>query len=217
MAKKKKSASSKTGQKKQSPEERELAQLKSAAKTARRRAQDLEKTAAGAERRAGERAADLESMIEKHRRKLAKAEQGLRLASDVAEAAKQKAEQARAEADAATGRLRTPEAADFTPPLPSASSHDVDADASPYAHANEAQRDPGAASGPATSTSASGEVPDVQTIEPEALTPPLPHADSEDEPSEAWTVVRLRALARKRGVSGSANKNKAELIEALRG
>lgn len=53
-------------------------------------------------------------------------------------------------------------------------------------------------------------VPDGQ-----ALTPPLPHEPSPEEPSAEWTLVRLREEAARRGLTGVANLPKARLLERL--
>ena len=51
--------------------------------------------------------------------------------------------------------------------------------------------------------------------DPATLTPPLPVEPAPDVPSEEWTLVRLRAEARRRGLTGASNLSKAGLVERL--
>ena len=54
----------------------------------------------------------------------------------------------------------------------------------------------------------------TETLAPEV--PEVPEApEVPDVPDESWTVVRLRAEARDRNLTGMSGKSKAELIEAL--
>ena len=53
-------------------------------------------------------------------------------------------------------------------------------------------------------------MPDAAT-----LTPPLPEEPAADVPSDEWTLVRLRAEARRRGLTGTSNLSKARLVERL--
>ncbi|BDI22889.1 hypothetical protein [Herbiconiux sp. L3-i23] len=184
-----------------SPEEAREAERKKAAKAARRRADELRTAARAAEREAGDRAADFEALTEKYRKKLTRAEDALRSASERAERAKIDAEKARDEAETLAGRGHSPRPSDYTPPLPTVPEDEV-----------ESTLDAGTIDASARNDSAPST--DEPIAAPVAL--PLPLPDSEDEPSEAWTVVRLRALARSRGVTGSANKTKAQLLDALR-
>ena len=57
----------------------------------------------------------------------------------------------------------------------------------------------------------------VAATKPAAPTPvaPTPTAGS-DLPDESWTVTRLRATARARGVAGYSRMSKADLIDALK-
>ena len=61
----------------------------------------------------------------------------------------------------------------------------------------------------AASTADAGTPPDG------ALTPPLPQA-SDGGPDESWTLVRLRAEARSRGLKGVSSLNKSALLQRLR-
>ena len=47
-------------------------------------------------------------------------------------------------------------------------------------------------------------------------TPPLPVAPSPDEPSEQWTLLKLREEAKRRGLTGTSTLPKAALLERLR-
>lgn len=48
------------------------------------------------------------------------------------------------------------------------------------------------------------------------LTPPLPEEPADDGPNETWTLLRLRAEAKRRGLTGTSNLPKAALLERLR-
>ena len=39
---------------------------------------------------------------------------------------------------------------------------------------------------------------------------------ADDEPNEAWTLLQLRAEAKRRGLTGTSNLPKAALLERLR-
>lgn len=58
-----------------------------------------------------------------------------------------------------------------------------------------------------------GAEPTVTTSE---LTPPLPEQAAADTPSESWTLLKLRAEAKRRGLTGTSNLPKAKLLERLR-
>jgi hypothetical protein len=48
------------------------------------------------------------------------------------------------------------------------------------------------------------------------LTPPLPEEPADDQPNESWTLLRLRAEAKRRGLTGTSNLPKAALLDRLR-
>lgn len=54
------------------------------------------------------------------------------------------------------------------------------------------------------------------TVTATELTPPLPEQPADDEPSESWTLLRLRQAAKERGLTGTSNLPKAALLERLR-
>lgn len=54
------------------------------------------------------------------------------------------------------------------------------------------------------------------TVTATELTPPLPEQPADDEPSESWTLLRLRQEAKQRGLTGTSNLPKAALLERLR-
>lgn len=58
-----------------------------------------------------------------------------------------------------------------------------------------------------------GAEPAVTTSE---LTPPLPEEPADDQPNESWTLLKLRAAAKERGLTGTSNLPKAALLERLR-
>jgi hypothetical protein len=57
---------------------------------------------------------------------------------------------------------------------------------------------------------------DEPTVTGTELTPPLPEQPADDEPSESWTLLRLRAEAKRRGLTGTSNLPKAALLSRLR-
>ena len=57
----------------------------------------------------------------------------------------------------------------------------------------------------------------VPTVAPSELTPPLPNTPADDAPNATWTVIRLRAAARERGLTGTSGLSKAALLERLSG
>jgi hypothetical protein len=61
-------------------------------------------------------------------------------------------------------------------------------------------------------TSDAGSEPTVTTTE---LTPPLPEEPADDQPSESWTLLKLRAEAKRRGLTGTSNLPKAALLKRL--
>lgn len=63
---------------------------------------------------------------------------------------------------------------------------------------------------------AAGDPGDEPTVTTSELTPPLPAEESADEPNEAWTLLRLRAAAKERGLTGTSNLPKAALLARLR-
>ena len=54
------------------------------------------------------------------------------------------------------------------------------------------------------------------TVTAAELTPPLPEDPAADEPNESWTLLKLRAAAKERGLTGTSNLPKAALLERLR-
>jgi hypothetical protein len=58
-----------------------------------------------------------------------------------------------------------------------------------------------------------GAEPTVTTSE---LTPPLPEGPAAEEPSGSWTLLQLRAEAKRRGLAGTSNLPKAALLQRLR-
>jgi Rho termination factor, N-terminal domain len=50
---------------------------------------------------------------------------------------------------------------------------------------------------------------------PSIYTPPLPHADEEDAELEKLTLIALRSLAKKRGLTNYSQLNKAALIARI--
>jgi hypothetical protein len=54
------------------------------------------------------------------------------------------------------------------------------------------------------------------TVTTSELTPPLPDTPADDQPSESWTLLRLRAAAKSRGLTGTSNLPKAALLDRLR-
>ena len=54
------------------------------------------------------------------------------------------------------------------------------------------------------------------TVTSTELTPPLPAEPTDDQPSGSWTLLQLRAEAKKRGLTGTSNLPKATLLERLR-
>lgn len=55
-----------------------------------------------------------------------------------------------------------------------------------------------------------------ETVPAGDLTPPLPEEPADDQPNESWTLLKLRAEARSRGLTGTSNLPKAALLERLR-
>lgn len=51
---------------------------------------------------------------------------------------------------------------------------------------------------------------------PAAADPASASGEAPSDPDSTWTVARLRAEARTRGLTGLSNKNKAQLLAALR-
>jgi hypothetical protein len=54
------------------------------------------------------------------------------------------------------------------------------------------------------------------TVTGAELTPPLPEQPADDEPNESWTLLQLRAEAKRRGLTGTSNLPKAALLARLR-
>lgn len=76
--------------------------------------------------------------------------------------------------------------------------------------------EPATAAGTDTPSDGSGDPADSPAQPKLDLVPPLRKPAADDEPSEAWTVVRLRAVAKERRVPGYTGMSKVQLLEALR-
>lgn len=57
---------------------------------------------------------------------------------------------------------------------------------------------------------------EAPTVTATELTPPLPEQPADQDPSESWTLLRLRQAAKQRGLTGTSNLPKAALLERLR-
>ena len=63
---------------------------------------------------------------------------------------------------------------------------------------------------------AASDVGTEPTVTPSELTPPLPEDPAAGEPSESWTLLQLRAEAKRRGLAGTSNLPKSALLKRLR-
>lgn len=193
-----------------------------------------------ARRKAEKRAAELEAELEKVRKKavarIEKAQQAIRKAE-------KRADKARAAADSAAGmpaRSGTEPATIPTSPTPvdvpagvpapgpdyavpvaehgSAGSEFALPDVSvPEAVTPDYGTSPGGEASDSAGTGSAVASADREAATEGSLTPPLPSGGADSEPNAGWTLVRLRTVARERGVPGASSKSKAELLEALKG
>lgn len=62
---------------------------------------------------------------------------------------------------------------------------------------------------------AAGDAGAEPTVTPSELTPPLPEPTADDVPNDSWTLLRLRAEAKRRGLTGTSNLPKAALVARL--